>query len=153
MRVHAGPHAEAVQAVHEVLGCYVAGCALGVGAAAEPADGAVEGADPVLEPDERVDQRLAVRVVEVQRQVLVDDPRGRQRLEQLPRPRRRAHARRVRDRHLVRAHLQQRGRHLGDAVRVDVRPFVRTAERDGDVAPDADVLGFGEGEDRLEALH
>lgn len=138
--------------VDEILGRDIARGAGAVRTPAEPAYRAIERPDPVLERDQRVHERLAEGVVEVHGEVLVQHARFPQRLQQLARARRRPHARRVRHADLVRAHLEQLHRQVGDVVGVRVGPFERTPQRYGDVRPHG-VPGFPAiGHQRGEAL-
>ena len=65
VEVDAALDAQAVEQVHHVLACHVAGGPLGIGAAAEAGDGAVDYRHAFLEHSIEVGQRLAVGIVEV----------------------------------------------------------------------------------------
>ena len=106
----------------------------------------------MLQPHDRIDKRLPVRIVKMQRKVSILDTGARERFEQFLCARRRAHARRIGDRDFVDAHGEQVGGDLGDGVRVGLGAFVRATEGDGDVASDAQVARFGRGDQGLEAV-
>src|SRR5690606_13492227 len=66
VQIDAGGDAHAVQHVHQIFGGQVAGGARGVGAATEAGDRRVERVDAAFQPDQRVGQGRAARVVQVQ---------------------------------------------------------------------------------------
>lgn len=88
----------------------------------------------------------------MQGEILGADPRRTERLQQRLRPRRRPHPRRVRDADLVRPHLEQAGRDVGDGAGGWGRgPFEGAAQRDGDVGSGFEAVRFGAGDEGLEA--
>ena len=155
IHIHPSIRPERMDHVHQVLGRDIARRAGTVRTPAQPADGTIERPDPVLQRDQRVHERLPEGIVEVHGEVLVQDPGFAQRLQQFPRPRRTPHPRRVRHADLVRAHLEQLHRQVGDAVGVRVRAFEGTPQRDRDVRshgiPGFPALGHQGGE-ALQAL-
>ncbi len=130
VEVDTGRDAETVQLPEQVLGREVAGGALGVRAAAQPAGAGVDGGDTVLQGDESVGEGLAVGVVEVHRQQPhIDVLRG-QGVEQGEDLAGRADADRVAERQLVDAQVEQRAGVAGDDGRLDgALPRVAEAHR------------------------
>ncbi|OAQ88637.1 hypothetical protein VFPFJ_07102 [Purpureocillium lilacinum] len=149
------PSSPVIHRLHEVdhvLRRHVARRPGTVRAAAQAAHAAVERPDAVLQRHRRVDQRLPVRVVEVHRNVLAPDARRRHALEQCAGPWCRAHARRVAQRDLVRARLEQVRGDLSHLVRVDVESLERAAQDDGDVGAHPQPERLGVLDHGLEAL-
>src|SRR5262249_45330417 len=132
LQVDAGLYPQAVEHVDHVLGGDVAGRALGVGAAAQARDRAVEGLHAQLERGVDVGERLAIGVVVVPAYP-GDRDLSRDRLDHRADLLRGAHANGVAERHLVAPHAIELAREIGDRARADLA-LVRTPRDAGNVA-------------------
>lgn len=150
-QVHPRLHTQPLQKIHQILRRHIPRGPRAKRTTTEPAHRAIKDTDAVFKSNKGIDQSLAVRVVEVQRQILVFDAGGRQRAQEGLGARGRAHARGICDGDLLGAHLEEGGADFGHAVGVDVGAFVGAAERDGDVGAGGEVVGLRFGDEGAEA--
>ena len=141
LHVDAGVDAQAIKQVKHVLGGNVAGGALGVRAAAQAGDRAVEYGNAFQQAGVDIGQGLAVGVVEVPGELFARDVTT-DHLEQAASLPGGASADGVAQRDFVAAHGEQLAGHRSDLLGCDFA-LIGAAKHAGDIAAHADAVGLG----------